>query len=123
MAVGAAGVLSAVAVAAAPYVVKPSAPSLVQTGQTYRVKAQGTSSGSSRLNVFVASKSCAASATVEKGRALYEVINTVVLHVYAKAKATKTNSAGSYRVCAYLVRGSTTLAHGAASYTVVLGGY
>jgi hypothetical protein len=117
--------LSGTALAAATYTVKLNVPQYVNLGQTFKVKATGTSSIRSHLEVFVTSKPCAKSAAAETKRASGALINKTVLHRYTSSKAVHAN-AGTYHVCAYLTptgHSSTTRAHSSATYYTLVGAY
>jgi hypothetical protein len=116
---------SGVAPAAAPYTVKLKVPRYVNVGQSFKVKATGSSSSRSRLAVFLARKPCATGAAAEAKRAVGTLISKNVLHAYTGSKAVHARS-GTYDVCAYLTsagHSKVTHARATATYYVLAGGY
>jgi hypothetical protein len=114
-----------VAPAAAPYTLKLKVPRYVNVGQRFRVKAIGSSSGRSRLAVYLARKPCATGAAAESKRAVGTLISKSVLHRFTGSKALRAGT-GTYNVCAYLTSGAhgpVTRARASATYYVLAGGY
>lgn len=114
-----------VAAGAAPYTLKLKVPRYVNVGQTFRVKATGTSGSRSRISVFLARKRCATSAAAESNRAVRTLISKNVLHRYASSKVLRAGT-GTYNVCAYLTsigHSPVTRARASATYYVLAGGY
>jgi hypothetical protein len=110
---------------AARYTVKLNVPYDVQAGQTFEVKATGSSSTRSHLEVFVAIKRCAKSVALEAKRASGPSISTNVLQRYTGSKSVHAKP-GTYHVCAYLTpigHSSITRARAFATYYVLVGAY
>jgi hypothetical protein len=124
-ALAASGGLCATALASSPYSVKIKLPAMaIGPGHSFKVTATGVSPATTRLTAFVSGKSCAASSKAEKSRSTSELINKNVAHRYTSSKKTKASgTTGTYYVCAYLTKGSSTRSHTAKKYFVVVGGY
>jgi hypothetical protein len=114
-----------VAPAAASYSVKLRVPRYVNVGQSFRVKATGTSGGRAHLAVFLARKRCANNAAAEAKRAVQTLVSKNVLGAYTGSKTLRARS-GTYNVCAYLTstgQSPVTRAGASATYYVLAGGY
>jgi hypothetical protein len=135
------------ALGSSPYSVKLTVcapcgkPIAIGPGHKFKVQATGTSSKKSQLTVFNVSPACSigtsgctsgppkcAKSSSAEVKLHYshtrEIINTSVLHGFNKARtALASQSTGTAYECAYLTRGSQTLAHVSVLYSIVKGAY
>jgi hypothetical protein len=121
----ASGAICSAALASSQYTVKIKLPAdAIAPGHAFKVKGAGVSPSRSRLTEFLSGKSCAASSKAEALRPAQKIINKNVAQSYTSSKNAKASqTTGTYYVCAYLTQGSSTRAHQALKYFVVVGGY
>ena len=79
------------------------APTTVAKGSNFRVSANGNSSNSSILVVFLAAKACATTATEERSLGAAEVISHPVVGLYLRSRTILAHVPGNHYACAYLI--------------------
>lgn len=120
---GLAGSLAAdVASALVPYSVHVRAvPTPVAKGSDFRVIANGNSSNTSILVVFLDRQTCAPTATDERSHPATEIIDHTVVGLYKRSRTVLARVAGSHYACAYLIAAPpATLTRGYASALYVV---
>lgn len=120
---GLAGSLVAdVASALAPYSVHVRVvPTSVAKGSDFRVIANGNSSNTSILVVFLDRQACATTATDERSHPATEIIDHAVVGLYKRSRTVLARVAGNHYACAYLIApppATLTRGHASAAYAV-----
>jgi len=120
---GLAGALAAdVASALVPYSVHVRVvPTPVAKGSDFRVIANGNSSNTSILVVFLDRQACATTATDERSHPATEIIDHAVVGLYKRSRTILARVAGNHYACAYLIAtppATLTRGHASAAYAV-----
>ena len=98
-------------------------PTPVAKGSDLRVIANGNSSNTSILVVFLDRQACATTATDERGHPATEIIDHAVVGLYKRSRTVLARVAGSHYACAYLIAtppGTLTRGYASAAYAVSL---